>query len=100
MSKLPEIIEWRATPGWGVQLGELTIRLRALPPGIVINRISVFRAADGSLTFGPPLIPIGEHAGRYSGFDFPDAADRARFYADVRRAFLAAHPELREGQQP
>jgi hypothetical protein len=98
MSKLPEIIEWHATPGWGAQLGELTIRLHALPTGIVVNRINVFRAADGNLSFGAPLIPIGGHAGRYSGFDFPDAADRARFCADVLRVLLAAYPELREGQ--
>jgi hypothetical protein len=52
MSKLPEIIEWHATPGWGAQLGELTIRLHALPTGIVVNRINVFRAADGNLSSG------------------------------------------------
>jgi hypothetical protein len=92
-----DIVRWYETPGWGVQIGELWVRLLALPPGLVINRINLFRQPDGAIGFGPPLVPVGEHAGRHAGFDFPDSADRRRFY-ELLVELLRAHPELRKRQ--
>jgi hypothetical protein len=88
------IVTWTPTPGWGAQIGELSIALKELPRGLVVNRINVFRTPDGAICFGPPLTPIGEHAGRHAGFDFPDPADRQRFYDALFAALTAAHPEL------
>lgn len=93
-----DIACWHPTPGRGVQIGELSVRLLALPPGLVINRINVFRQPDGSIGFGPPLVPVGEHAGRHAGFDFPDLTDRKQFYRQLLVELLMAHPEFREPQ--
>lgn len=89
-----EILTWTPTPGCGVQIGELTVQVVRLPRGLVICRINTFCLPGRRPTFGPPLVPIGEHAGRYSGFEFPDPADRKRAFDDLRAVLLAAHPEL------
>jgi hypothetical protein len=94
MISMVNIITWTPTPGWGAQIGELSIGLTELPAGVQINRINVFRVADGTISFGPPLIPIGEHAGRHAGFEFPDAEDRRRFHDVLVAALKMAHPEL------
>jgi len=96
MPRMFNIIEWPETPGWSAQLGDLTMHLPALPRGLVINRINVFRQPDGTISFGPPLIAIGEHAGRHAGFEFPDAEDRRRFHDALLDALKKAHPELFE----
>lgn len=95
-----EIVVWTPLAGWGVQIGELSVTLTELPAGLRVNRINVFRHPDGSISFGAPLVPVGEHAGRHAGFEFSDPEDRRRFHDALLDALRAAHPELfieREG---
>jgi hypothetical protein len=74
---------------WGAQIGWASVRLVGAVPGLIINRMPVFRA-PADPTFGSPLVPGDLPASRYSCITFDTDQHRQRFLAQLEEALRAA----------
>jgi hypothetical protein len=94
-------IEFTPVTGWGDQVGWVTVRPFGAVPGLILNRLPVFRQGPGRFSFGSSAVPGALPGSGYSVVVFSADRHRQRFHAQLDDAVRRAHPELfqSEGQR-